>query len=410
MKTTVILLPIYLLFPLFIVAQPTWQIQPAPVNENFISLSFYDKSNGCIISESGTILMTSNGGEDWDIHSYPEYHFESVHFSSASNGYIVGSHVNPVDSSLILMTTDGGLFWFESAHPKVKRLNDVYFHDNSFGWVVGVRQDLEVNTFLHTNDGGVIWNMQSGPAVTDGELFGVHFRDQFLGVACGANGSFFHTNSSEASGWSMNISMPIVNLNAIHNTGDLMGCSVGNNGTILYTVNNWNQHVNQSSGTTEDLTAVHAAPTTNKYWAVGANGTILHSPMLVLGWTNQVSGTTEYLNDVCMVSETLGWAVGNNGTILKYDEGGVGIAESQKLSFRIFPNPTIGILTLEFKSDHVIENIEIIDILGHIVKSIHPYNASDSFLCDLSELEKGVYYAKVTSGEDFKIQRFIITP
>jgi hypothetical protein len=188
-----------------------------------------------------------------------------------------------------------------------------------------------------------------------------------------------------------------------------MGCAVGNNGTTLYTVNNWNQYVNQPSGTTEHLTAVHAAPATDKYWVVGDNGTILHSPMLLLGWTSQTSGTSENLNDVCMISETLGWAVGENGTILKYSES-VGITESKQLTFRIFPNPTSGIVTLELNTDHTIEHIEIIDMLGHVIESTQPYNASDSFLFDLSELEKGVYYAKVISGDEIMIQRFILTP
>jgi hypothetical protein len=80
------------------------------------------------------------------------------------------------------------------------------------------------------------------------------------------------------------------------------------------------------------------------------------------------------------------------------------------LTFRIFPNPTSGIVTLEFNSDHIIECIEIIDMLGHVIESIDPHHASGSFLFDLTKLEKGVYYAKVISGDEITIQRFILTP
>lgn len=40
-------------------------------------------------------------------------------------------------------------------------------------------------------------------------------------------------------------------------------------------------------------------------------------------WVPGTSGTTQFLNDVCFVDSLIGWAVGNNGTILVTYDGGV---------------------------------------------------------------------------------------
>ena len=85
--------------------------------------------------------------------------------------------------------------------------------------------------------------------------FGVSFRDEFKGTACGTDGSFFITNNGGTS-WAMGISMPVLNLNDIYNFGLLTGCLVGDEGTALFTTNNWNQYIDQNTGTDENLNAV----------------------------------------------------------------------------------------------------------------------------------------------------------
>jgi photosystem II stability/assembly factor-like uncharacterized protein len=57
-------------------------------------------------------------------------------------------------------------------------------------------------------------------------------------------------------------------------------------------------------------------------WAVGQNGIILKTIDGSATWTAQTSGTTQTLNSVYFVSATTGWAVGNDGTLLKTIDGG----------------------------------------------------------------------------------------
>ena len=63
-----------------------------------------------------------------------------------------------------------------------------------------------------------------------------------------------------------------------------------------------------------------------------SEGTIPNSTMTMLElWGNITSPTTNTINAIFMLSDTKGWAVGDNGTILKYD-GNQWILESSPTS------------------------------------------------------------------------------
>lgn len=407
MKANILCLLSVVLFINTIICQPAWIIHDAPVNEDFVSLSFIDENSGWIVSSAGTIASTMDGGNSWTTHSYPEYHFESVHFSTLDIGCIVGWHVLSTDSSLILITSDGGNAWIEPEYPKVTRLNDVYFANSSSGWAVGSKEDFNLNCCLHTGDGGQNWSAQMDIYVAGAELKGVHFRDLLTGVVCGNDGAFFHTNSGGSSGWALNISMPLENLNGVCNTGDIYGCAVGNNGLALYTVNDWYQHIDMNTGTQESLMAVSADPGSNKLWAVGMNGTIIHCQSYILGWSNQFSGTTDNLNDICMLGESSGWAVGDNGTILQYTDA-ISIPEHSIISMTVIPNPGAGIFVLQFNRTLSIDRIEVIDIFGKVSRAFFPEKLTENYTIDVSESQNGFYFLKVYSGNTFCIQRLVL--
>ncbi len=58
-------------------------------------------------------------------------------------------------------------------------------------------------------------------------------------------------------------------------------------------------------------------------WAVGQNGTILHTEDGGLSWTVETSGTLRKLYGVAFTDSRTGWAVGQNGTILHTGDGGL---------------------------------------------------------------------------------------
>jgi hypothetical protein len=75
-----------------------------------------------------------------------------------------------------------------------------------------------------------------------------------------------------------------------------------------------------------------------------------------------------------------------------------------ELSFSIFPNPTEGNLTINLEND--VNSIQVIDVTGKII--ISEKNISKGYKSmNLTSLNAGVYFIKVTSENDTKVQRLI---
>ncbi|MBK6835471.1 MAG: T9SS type A sorting domain-containing protein [Bacteroidetes bacterium] len=72
---------------------------------------------------------------------------------------------------------------------------------------------------------------------------------------------------------------------------------------------------------TVNLNDVHF-PSDSIGYIVGDNGTILATTDGGLHWVSQISGTTSALKAVCFTNNTSGFACGANGTILKTSDGG----------------------------------------------------------------------------------------
>lgn len=381
--------------------QASWHIVDSPVNEDFVSVSFIDAETGWILSRQGTLLKTDDEGETWETVSLGAGTYKSVCFTSSGQGFLVGYQ----DSSFIQVSVDGGENWVMAEHPKAERLNDVYFHDDANGWVVGIKDNKNYDLF--TPDGGQTWIPQMDIFVMEAELMSVSFRDASTGNACGLQGAFYTTNSGGTNGWSLNISIPSlgVDLYGIHNWGPLNGCAVGSSGTALYTSNLWGSYTETTTNTEVTLYGVSADQATNRIWAVGEEGTILYTPMIILGWTTQSSGVTETLKDIQMLSENNGWAVGDNGTILHYTTGTSVKGHPGNPTFEVYPNPAKDNIFFIFNStnEDAVE-IEISDMTGKVVSSNFSQlrgHGDQRIRVDISSLPKGVYlYRLIFTASD----------
>jgi photosystem II stability/assembly factor-like uncharacterized protein len=296
------------------------------------------------------------------------------------------------------VTSNGCEDWSFGNHQKVNRLNDVFFINTSVGWAVGSYDDLNLNCCLYTEDGGATWFQQSSMSIAGAELNGVHFRDENQGQACGADGAFFITNNGGTTSWGMGIAMPLVNLNDIFNFGMLNGCIVGNNGTLLYTINNWYQFIEQNSNTSENLNGVSGYAATNELWAVGNNGTIIYSSNYLLGWMTQASGVTENLNDICMVSSIEGWAVGDNGTILHFT-GPVGHRDIREGSEIIVNNNLANNrVAISFPDNTFVNFIQVHALTDEIVYYNRMNRLCNYYEFDLSDVDGGLYVLNIDTN------------
>ncbi|MCX6170142.1 MAG: YCF48-related protein [Ignavibacteriales bacterium] len=277
-------------------------------NKDLADVCFTEKNNGTAVGWSGTILRTTDGGDNWaPIESGTTKGLLSVHFTDINNGTVVGT------DGTILHTTDGGKTWESQTSGTKTYLSSVFFTNSDNGTIVHW-----MGSILHTTNGGQTWAEQ--PCEHKGGFFGVYFSDINHGTVVGDEGKIFHTTNGGGT-WISQTSGTTKILNKVHLTNANNGTIVGSDGTILRTTDGGNIWVQLESGTDYDLTSVCFTDTNNGI-VVGERGTILHTTDGGKTWDVIKSGTKYNLNSIFFLDSKHGVIVGDGGTILRTTDGG----------------------------------------------------------------------------------------
>jgi photosystem II stability/assembly factor-like uncharacterized protein len=144
-------------------SSPQWFWQnPLPQGNNLRGASFVDANIGTVVGDYGTIVRTTDGGNNWTVQgSGTTQNLWAVSFTDVNDGTAVG------EGGTVLGTTDGGAHWVPETSGTTLQLRGVSFAgDASNGTAVG-----ESGTILRTTDGGKRWVPQSGG--TSNTIFGV---------------------------------------------------------------------------------------------------------------------------------------------------------------------------------------------------------------------------------------------
>jgi len=151
------------------------------------------------------------------------------------------------------------------------------------------------------------WTITNQNSGTGNNLNAVSFSDTNTGWAVGDNGTILNTMDGGAT-WGTEQSGTGDNLNAVSFSDADNGWAVGDFGTILHTTDGGSTWTAQASG-------VHAAFNSitftdlNTGWIGGRGGAILHTTDGGATWVIQQSGTSDNINGVAFVNATTGWAV-----------------------------------------------------------------------------------------------------
>ncbi|MFK7807594.1 MAG: hypothetical protein AB8F74_07350 [Saprospiraceae bacterium] len=189
-------------------------------------------------------------------------------------------------------------------------LNDVVFTDVNKGHVVGGNNWLK-GCYLSTTDGGETWDTDS---VANKRLFAIDFLPDGFGVALGIDGYHFR-KETEAADWKF-ARLPYWDiLRDVAYKSPTEGFAVGgagySKGVILKLTNN--TATRRDSFDNELSTICYSDE--NTMHAMGY-GIVLRSTDAGETWTRlPVYG--DFYRSVCFPSESVGYAVGSSGTILK---------------------------------------------------------------------------------------------
>lgn len=292
---------------------PSWLPIDASTTKKLSSVSFVTADLGYIVGEGGLIIKTINGGDSWVTQtSGTTSMLNDVQFLDAETGFIVGN------MGTILKTTNGGTKWNRITSGTNSNLFTVFFVNNSVGYAGG-----ESGLVLKTVDGGTSWYRPSQEPVTAHypclSLFfksadegyaasymglhpktinggvtweGIHPIGNYGGIGGGALNSIYFSDEStgfitlEGDGWIYRSVDGGANWTDIRPGSDFahgycvdfatpdMGVVVAKGGVIYGTTDKGQTWKRQSSNSSKDLYSVDFPDALTGY-AVGADGTIL---------------------------------------------------------------------------------------------------------------------------------------
>jgi hypothetical protein len=101
---------------------------------------------------------------------------------------------------------------------------------------------------------------------------------------------------------------------------------------------------------------------------------------------------------------------GDYGTILMTTNGGISVggvdeivASSQPL--KIFPNPSLDVITVESSHEWAPGRLSVMNVNGEVMISLHTKGSQTQL--DLGNLPCGVYFVRLTSSRSTEVGKFI---
>lgn len=291
----------------------TWNRQNAPANILLYSVCFIDSSTGWCVGQQGTIWATSDAGLTWKTqNSTVNNSITCIFFLNHLNGWAVGS------SSTVLHTTDGGESWekikMSTAHDFI--LDQIYFIDDSTGWIVGGRgYSGESAILLQTTNGGLNWHSIKVPTLN--HLSAIAFKNQQQGFIAGLFGTLLKTENGGKS-WTSAVSAGNNNINKIFFTSIDSGWAIGK-ATLIYTCDGGTTWSRIDSLSGNDIFFTDR----NNGWFVHAGKGIFHTQDAGKTWRQQIFITHYY--KIFFHDSTRGWALGTDpdgANILRTTDGG----------------------------------------------------------------------------------------
>jgi photosystem II stability/assembly factor-like uncharacterized protein len=195
----------------------TWQNLPISTRSNLLNIYFASKDNGIVCGRYGTVCVTSNGGQSWEVYEnlsptsfiaaagfLNNLHSHWLVYDSYRGKQFIGralldSQTATWDSSLVYNDPYNG--------QSGKFTTSIFFIDSSNGFLVGGDKGpddqaaFEFRAFIsHTVDGGMTWNQVYDKNMSNrSELTAICLLTPKLGVATGRFNSFLLTSDGGSS-------------------------------------------------------------------------------------------------------------------------------------------------------------------------------------------------------------------
>jgi photosystem II stability/assembly factor-like uncharacterized protein len=351
----------------------TFQIQALPENSGITS-SIFMKNNleGYVVTFSGKIVKTENGGTNWSMLHEPGGVLNSVHFPPDSDtGYTCGAN------GTVWSFDDAGITDISPTGVSVNLQSICFPEDNSEGKVLG---EVYIGKYKENT-----WN-----------------NLQFYSSTDGRNSLFFNDN--------------------------ITGWAVGGYGLINYTIDGIEWLHSQQSGLSDKLLQDVFFINSTEGWIVGGE-VIWHSQDGGHNWFDDAPGFADGMSlvSVFFTSQNEGYA-GGNKVLLKYGPlvPNAGVFEKNPATgadVLLYPNPTRGKFQItnskhqtnsKFKIQNSKLQVEVVDLYGKPV-AISPFHqlgegpgvGAGTLELNISHLPAGIYFVRINLENQTIVKKII---
>ncbi len=352
MKNLKLLIFVCLIVTKLFYAQSGWVWQnPTPTGNDYERVRFYDENTGYAVGWHGTIVKTTNGGENWTLVNNEVMNLiGSGYYSGILRCiHIFDQNTLIVAGNGIIKTTNSGINWQLIS---IAQVRDIQFVNNSIGFYING------NIIFKTTDGGFNW---VGVSPIPGTWYSINFVNQNTGFVSGNNGNILKTTNAGANWNATNVGLSI-NLRSIKfaniNTGYCAGdydkiyktTNEGQNWTLKFSsvtfnmgeisyvgtdtcyFTNWGGMVfrtyngaNTWDSVHVDVRGISLSSVKNNLFVVGTGGMIYKSSDYGVNWYNKTStfGNLYTLNSIYFPSQSTGYICGEFGNVLKTTNTGI---------------------------------------------------------------------------------------
>jgi photosystem II stability/assembly factor-like uncharacterized protein len=423
---------IFLLINSLISAQNfTWTPQNSGTTENLTDVYFVDNLNGWAVGEKGTIVHTTDGGQNWTSQtSGTSEILRAVFFIDAKTGWAVGG----LNTKTMIMTMDGGTNWTDITPGNISsvQLRDIAFADAKNGWFI------HSDSIYRTTDGGTSWVIEdyhsdiSKPAnwaiaVTSDSTAYVAGNNKRTGIFNEYADVFNRRPNSAPDFWGPSAVSSFQTddkLRSIEFADFEIGFAGGERG-ILYkfeplvpgiTSGPWEKNLDLKPAGIQIINSISFSSPGIGMFNTSADvsgnqfALIYHTSDTGRTWSSTPDSIADLLAGTLHSPDAnIAWIVGAGGKIYKGVPKPIGINEiGLNMDIHTYPNPTSGVLNIKILSEGTeTMNYNLMDATGRIVRSGKwNLNASSSLITlNLSTLTDGIYLLELSTDKGKTVLR-----
>ncbi len=395
-------------------AQNFWLNSYSPTNINLKKATFTDSLTGWVCGDSGLIIHTTNGGQNWiRQNSNTKAFLHDIFFLNKRLGWALGWNIfnpQPPYGTYILKTTNGGVVWDTTFFPYENVfLKKVYFQDSLYGFFGGNFKNI-----LRTTNGGLTWldvEIDSN-VVMNFPVLNFSFYNRDYGYAVGGvidiAGVIWRT-TNRGIRWTPYVAAPEPNIDMMF-FDSLRILSFGGDyeygASVVTTTNsgaNWEYRSLEYFG----LPMVLAFRTLSDGWAsLGFQQTFLFTQDSGRSFNQIQTPDSSVINDIVFPGPKHGYAIGESGRIYKFNPTTVGIINPGINTFEKFelkqnyPNPFNPTTTISYEirtNSYVI--LKVFDISGKEIRTLqNGYQTQGNYNIKFNSanLPSGVYFYRLT--------------